>query len=78
MFVRDTDRVPHPAVEWSSALEVKVLGAWLESMAFRGSLRDPFSPQQLQHFLVKTLHKLAGAVDVNNETEDVLNSLCPR
>ena len=78
MFVRDTDRVPHPAVELSSAPQVKVVGAWPESMTFPGSLRDPFSTPRLQDFLVKTLHTLAGAVDVNNETVDVLNSLCPR
>ena len=78
MFVRDTDRVPHRAVEWSCAPQVKVVGAWPESMAFPGSLRDPFSTQRLQDFLVKTLHTLAGAVDMNNEGVDVLNSLCPR
>ena len=78
MFVRDTDRVPHPAAEWSSAPRVKVVGAWPESIAFPGSPRDPFSTQRVQDFLVKTLHTLTGAVDVNNETVDVLNSLCPR
>ena len=78
MFVRDTDRVPHQAVEWSSAPQVKVVGAWPESMAFPGSLRDPFSTQRVQDFLVKTLHTLTGAVDVNDDTVDVLNSLCSR
>ena len=78
MFVRDTDRVPHPAVEWSSAPQVKVVGAWPESMAFPRSMRDPFSTQRVQDFLVKTVHTLAGVVDVNNETVDVLDSLCPR
>ena len=78
MFVRDTDRVPHPPVEWSSAPQVKVVGAWPESMAFLGPLRDRFSTQRVQDFLVKALHTLAGAVDVNNETVDVINSLCAR
>ena len=65
-------------LKWSSAPQVKVVGAWPESMTFPGSLRDPFSTQRLQDFLVKTLHILAGVVDVNNETVDVLNLLCPR
>ena len=78
MFVRDADRVPHPAVQWSSAPQVKVVGAWPESMALPGSLGDRFSTQRLQDFLVKTLHTFAGAVDVNNKTVDVLNLLCPR
>ena len=78
MFVGDTDRVPHPAVELSYAPQVKVVGAWPESMAFPGSLRDPFSTPRLQDFLVKTLHTLTGAVDANNQTVDVFNSFCPR
>ena len=78
MFVRDTERVPHPAVEWSCAPRMKMVGAWPESMAFPGPLRDRFSTHRVQGLLVKTLHTLARAVEVNNETVDVLNSLCPR
>ena len=75
MFVCDTDRVPHPIVEWSSAAQLNMVGAWPEFVAFPGSLRDPFSTQRMQDFLVKTLHAVAGAVDVNNETVDVRSAL---
>ena len=48
------------------------------AMTFSKSLCDSVCPQHVQEFSMKTIHTLAATLDMNHQTMEVMNNLCPR